>query len=217
MAGERKKFLPVQIPLINKEIELLAFKSEDLKDRFVKLDMAQELRGKNLELRLRVILEGDKPRAYPVEAYLLGSYIRRMMRKGTDYVEDSFLVQCKDHRIRIKPFLITRKRVSRSVRAALREEAKKTITEYVKNKSFDNLVLDIINNKFQKELNAKLKKIYPLGLCEIRSIGVSDSTEYVAAEEKSDSEEVEYENLEEKSEEKKPKAKKAKKKKSDEE
>ncbi|MFA6022974.1 MAG: hypothetical protein WC781_02715 [Candidatus Pacearchaeota archaeon] len=178
MAIEKKKFLSVKIPLINKEIELLGLSVEDFEGRFVKFDMTSDLRGKSLELRTKVKVSDGKAEANVLEAYLLGYYIRRMMRKGTDYVEDSFLVQCKDHQVRIKPFLITRKRVSRQIRSALREIAKKEIIEYVKDKTFENLVLDMINNKIQKELNIKLKKIYPLGLCEIRFIGIEDSKEY---------------------------------------
>lgn len=176
--AEKKKFLQVQIPMINKEIELLGTSNENLDNRFVKLDMTPELRGKSIELKLHIKLNEGKPIGKPVEAYLMGSYIRRMMRKGTDYVEDSFQVQCQDHRLRIKPFLITRKRVSRSVRAALRDETKKELIEYTKNKTFENILLDFINNKIQKELNIKLKKIYPLGLCEVRYIGIEDIKSY---------------------------------------
>lgn len=179
---EKKKFLQVNIPLINKEIELLGNSIESLDNRFIKLDMTSDLRGKSLELNLKVSLKEGKAVAEPLQAYLLEYYIRRMMRKGTDYVEDSFLVNCKDHRIRIKPFMITRKRVSKQVRKALRDCTKKEIEEYVKEKNFQNLVIDMINNKIQKELNQKLKKIYPLGLCEIKFIGIEDSKEYVAKE-----------------------------------
>ncbi|MBS3092181.1 hypothetical protein J4466_02060 [Candidatus Pacearchaeota archaeon] len=183
MAVEKKKFLQVQIPLINREIELVGTGNESLNNRFVKLDLTPELRGKSLELNLEIKLKDGKPTAEPREIYLMGYYIRRMMRKGTDYVEDSFLSQCSDHRIRIKPFLITRKRVSRAVRNALRQAAKEFLINYVKEKSFGNLVLDIINNKIQKELNTKLKKVYPLGLCEIRFIGVEDQKGYIEKKE----------------------------------
>ena len=100
------------------------------------------------------------------------------MRSGVDYVEDSFLENCKDHRLRIKVFLITRKRVHKKVLKGLRETARKELISYIKDLSFENLVLDTINNKIQKELNIKLKKIYPLGLCEIKFIGIEDPTQY---------------------------------------
>ena len=180
---EKKKFLQVQIPLINREIELIGINNEVLDKRNVKLDLTPELRGKSLELKLVIGLKNGKPIAEPKEIYLMGYYIRRMMRKGTDYVEDSFLTQCSNHRIRIKPFLITRKRVSRTIRNALRVTAKEFLTKYIKEKTFENLVLDVINNKMQKELNVKLKKVYPLGLCEIRFLGIEDTKGYVEEKE----------------------------------
>lgn len=187
--AEKKKFHPIQIPLLNREIELLGYGESDFEGRYVKLDLTNSLKGKALELKLRVKEEKGKITASPVSAYLQGLYIRRMIRKGTDYVEDSFLTQCKNHRIRIKPFLITRKGVPRKVKRGLREKAKSEIIEYVKNKIFENLVLEIINNKLQKELMPKLKKIYPLGLCEIRFIGIEDSKEHEKYEEEQKAEE----------------------------
>ena len=90
------------------------------------------------------------------------------MRKGTDYAEDSFEAECHDHTTIIKTLLITRRRVSRSVLKALREEARKFILSYVKTRKAEELFSEIMTNKLQKQLSLKLKKIYPLALCEIR-------------------------------------------------
>lgn len=182
MAVEKKKFHVVQIPLLNKEIDLLG-KEGDFEGRYIKLDLTNILKGKGLEIKFIVKESEGKITASPKEAYLQGFYIRRMIRKGTDYVEDSFFAQCKDHRIRIKPFLITRKRVANKVLRGLREKAREEIITYVKNKTFETLVLDVMNGKLQKELIPKLKKIYPLGLCEIRFIGIKDLKEYEKYEE----------------------------------
>ena len=198
MVVEKKKFLPVNIPLLNKEIELYANSEGDLPGRTVKLDLTNMLKGKAIELLLLIKEEKKEIIAVPMQAYLPGFYIRRMMRKGIDYVEDSFLVQCKDHRIRIKPFLLTRKRVSRKVLNGLRLKTKEELTEYVKERSFENLILDIMNNKLQKELNPKLRKIYPLGLFEIRFIGIEDLKEHEVYEKEQE------ERSKEKAEENKP-------------
>ena len=201
MAVEKKKFHPVQIPLLNKEIELLGREGE-FDGKYVKLDLTNTLRGKGLEIKFIVKESKNEITTSPKEAYLQGFYIRRMMRKGTDYVEDSCLVECKDHRIRIKPLLITRKRVSRRVLRGLREKARSEIINYVKDKSFDNLVLDVMNGKLQKELMPKLKKIYPLGMCEIRFIGIRDLSEQEKYEEEQSKEEIEKEKIKEEPKEK---------------
>jgi len=98
-----------------------------------------------------------------------------MMRKGTNYVEDSFLAQCKDNQMRIKPFLITRRKVSRAVRKALRNKAKEELIKYTETKTSDELFEDLMRNTIQRELSLRLKKVYPLSLCEIRMLNIENS------------------------------------------
>ena len=95
-----------------------------------------------------------------------------MMRKGTDYVEDSFSAECKDAQVRIKPFLITRRKVPRKIRKSLREKARQELINYVKAKNSEELFDEILKNQLQKNLIVKLKKIYPLSLCEIRILSL---------------------------------------------
>ncbi|MEM3112939.1 MAG: hypothetical protein QXI33_00760 [Candidatus Pacearchaeota archaeon] len=210
MVTEKKKFLPVRIPLLNKEVELYAHDNSELLGRTIKLDLTSILKGKALEILFSVKEENKQIIAIPVQAHLPGFYIRRMMRKGIDYVEDSFLTQCKDHRIRIKPFLLTRKRVSRRVLNGLRNKTKEELIEYSKDRSFENLILDIMNNKLQRELNPKLRKVYPLGLFEIKFIGIEDPKEHEIYE-KEQEKNIEKKESENKDEQKKPKKSKNKK------
>ena len=91
-----------------------------------------------------------------------------MVRRGTDYIEDSFIAKCKDAEVRIKPFIISRRKIHKSIRKALREKAKEELTSYIKDKSSEEIFNEIIRNQLQKPLSLKLKKIYPLSACEIR-------------------------------------------------
>ena len=177
MAPEKKKFHAVQIPLLSKEIELLGHEGS-FEGRHIKLDLTSTLKGKGLEIKFLVKESKNEITTTPIEAHLLNSYIKRMLRKGTDYVEDSFFTQCADHRIRIKPLLITRKRVSVAVLNGLRKKAKEEITAYVKDKTFETLIQDVMSTTLQKQIMPKLKKIYPLGLAEIRFIGIKDLKEH---------------------------------------
>lgn len=167
-AKKRQKFFDVDMPIINKETQLYGYNLEDLDGRFIKYDLTRILRGKSILLKLKVKASKDKAIAEPVELKVMPYFIRRMMRKGTNYVEDSFSVECKDAQIKIKPFLITRKKVSKAVQKALREKAREELTSYVKDQTTQVLFEDIMKNKVQKTLSLKLKKIYPLSLCEIR-------------------------------------------------
>jgi len=176
-AKRKQKFFDVDMPIIKKETQLYGYDLKDLDERTIAYDLTRLLRGKGTILKLKVKVEGDKALAEPRELKVLPYFIRRMMRKGVNYVEDSISVKCKDAVLRIKPFLITRKKVSRAVRKALREKAKEELTEYVKTQNVKTLFDEIIKNKLQKSLSLKLKKIYPLSLCEIRFFAIEDGKE----------------------------------------
>jgi len=171
--GAKKSFFEVKTALTATKIQLYGSSADDFIGKIVKLDLTRSLKGKNFELKLRVIKsENGLLEAEPILIELLGSYIRRMMRIGIDYVEDSFEVECKDDKAIVKPFMITRNKVSRAVRKELRNSARKFIESYAKTRPAREMFTDIITNKLQKELFLKSKKIYPLALCEIRVFGI---------------------------------------------
>jgi ribosomal protein S3AE len=183
-AKKRQKFFDVDMPLIGRETQLYGFSIEELKGRIIKYDMTRISRGKSMILKLKVDVKDGKAVADPIELRILPYFIKRMMRKGTNYVEDSFSVPCKDAQVRIKPFLITRKKVSRVVRKTLREKAREELTEEVKSKDAKTLFEEITKNKIQKTLSLKLKKIYPLSLCEIRVFKIEKNLEEEPKKEK---------------------------------
>jgi len=177
IAKRKKKFFDVEIPLIKKTTQLQAYELKELNGKFIKYDLTRILRGKSMMLQLRVNVDREKATSVPREIKLMPYFLRRMVRKGTNYVEDSFSTECKNAQIRIKPFLITRRKVSRAVRKAIRKKAKEELTGYVKDKDTETLFQEILENRIQKPLSLKLKKIYPLSLCEIRVLKVEKEIE----------------------------------------
>ena len=175
--GQRKKFFEVSVPLTSFKVNLYEYAPEYLENKIIKLDLTKSLRGKSLELKSKVKLKNDKLTAEIISLNLISSYIKRVMRKGIDYVEDSFELLSKDHKIRIKTFMITRKRVSRKVRKAIRDNARKYLISKARTRKTEELFSEIISNKIQKELSLKTKKIYPLALCEIRMIEIIKNLE----------------------------------------
>ncbi len=172
IAKRKKRFYNIEIPLIGKTTQLQAYEPKDLKDRHIKYDLTRMLKGKSIILTSKVVLKDDSPIVLSKSIKIMPFFLKRLARKGTSYVEDSFLTDCKNAQIRIKPFLITRKKVSRKVRRALRNMAKKELQEYAKTKDTEELFDDVLKNKLQKPLSLKLKKIYPLSVCEIRVLKV---------------------------------------------
>ncbi len=168
----RKKFIETEIPLINKKVQLVGNSVEDLKNKTIKLDLTRQLRGKSIEATLKINIEKEKPVARPQKIILLPYFIKRMIRKRTSYVEDSIITPTQESMVKIKPFLITRKKVSRVVRKTLRNLTKNWIEDYLAEKTDEELFEDILSNKLQKSLSLKLKKTYPLSLCEIRVLEI---------------------------------------------
>ena len=169
---KRKKFIEAEIPLTNSKIELIGNSPEDLKDRTIKLDLTRQLKGKSVEAVVKIKIENDKAIAYPTKIKLMPYFIIRMIRKRISYVEDSFETPSQESILRIKPFLITRKRVSRAVRKTLRNKTKNWIEDYIAEKKDNEIFNEILSNKLQRPLSLMLKKTYPLSLCEIRVLEV---------------------------------------------
>ncbi|MFH1787278.1 MAG: hypothetical protein ABH811_00585 [archaeon] len=171
-AKKKKKFFEVDIPIIKKQTQLQAYESKELEGRYIEYDLTRMLRGKSMLIQLKVKIENEETTTIPTQIKLMPYFLRRMLRKGTNYIEDSFSTNCKDAQIKIKPFLITRRKVPRSIRKALREKSKEEIIKYVKTKESEKLFNEVLKNILQKTLSLKLKKIYPLSLCEIRIMKV---------------------------------------------
>lgn len=169
---ERKKFVEIELPLINEKVNVLDRPLKDFENKTLIMDLTRKLRGKGVELIFKLKIDKEKVIAKPFRIHIFSFFIRRLIRRGVNYVEDSFNIECKNAILRVKPFLITRKKVHRSVRKALREKAKEEITNYFKEKNYEEIFSQLLQDKFQKELSKKLKKIYPLSFCDIRDIYV---------------------------------------------
>jgi len=169
---KRKKFIEAEIPLTNLKIELIGNSPEDLKDKTIKLDLTRQLKGKSVEALVKIKIKEDKAIAYPIKIKLMPYFIRRMIRKRISYIENSFETPSQESILRIKPFLITRKRVSRAVRKTLRNKTKNWIEDYIAEKKDEEIFNEILSNKMQRPLSLMLKKTYPLSLCEIRILEI---------------------------------------------
>jgi len=162
----------VDVPLTRGKIELIGNTAEDVKGKTIKLDMTRQLKGKSMEVVVKVDVENNKLIANPIRMRLMPYFIRRMIRKKISYIEDSFIVPSQESMIRVKPFLITRKRVSRVVRKTLRNKTRNWLEDYISQKKDNEIFNEILGNKMQKPLSLVLKKTYPLSLCEIRILEV---------------------------------------------
>ena len=57
---KRKKFLDVEVPIIRSKIELIGNSPKELENKTIKLDLTRQLKGKSVEVVVKVKLENDK-------------------------------------------------------------------------------------------------------------------------------------------------------------
>ncbi len=164
----KKKIFEIEIPLLGSSTNAGAINIQELDNRTVKIDLTRQLRGKSMEAVFVVSVRDNKAYAHCIGMTLLPFYIRRAMRKGISYVEDSFVCHTKDNVLRVKPFLITRREVYRSIRKSLRNNCREFIMAFCSDKGSEEVFDALISGGLQRELSMKLKKIYPLSFCEIR-------------------------------------------------
>ena len=193
----RRKFIEVEIPITNSKFELVATSPEELENKTIKLDLTRDLRGKSTEAVVKIEIEKNKPIAHPIKIKLMPYFIKRMIRKRISYIEDSFETPSQNSILLIKPFLITRKRVSRVVRKTLRNKAKNWLEDYISQKTDKEILTEILTNKLQKPLSLHLKKTYPLSLCEIRILEIKRPLKPEEVPEKIKEEEIEEQTIKE--------------------
>jgi len=169
---KRRKFIEVEIPMTRSKIELIGTTPEEIKNKTIKLDLTRQLKGKSVEATVKINIENNKPIANPIKIKLMPYFIRRMIRKRISYIEDSFETPSQESILKIKPFIITRKRVSRAVRKTIRNKAKNWLEDYIAEKKDNEIFNEILSNRLQKPLSLMLKKTYPLSLCEIRTLEI---------------------------------------------
>ena len=172
MAILKKKYFDVKLEIFNTIVPLLTFRPEDLEGRTIKFDLTKILRGKNCEAKFIVKKEAEKLIGKIYQFNVNQSYIRRLIGHNISIVEDSFVCKCKDANFRLKPFLITRKKVHRSVKKELRNKAREFLKKEVADMTREELFQSVISALLQKQLSKKLKKIYPLAVCELRVVKV---------------------------------------------
>jgi len=180
----KKKFIEIDLPLLGMSTSILGTQ-ENVVGKRLKLDLTRKLRGKSLEIVFK-IYNKEGIYALPKRLEILKFFIRRVMRKRASYIEDSFKSKCKDVEVTIKPFLVTRKRVSRAIRNHLRRVCKETIVDYIKEKTYLQICEDLLSGTLQKTILPKLKKVYPLSFSDLRVFETEelDKIDYTYVKEK---------------------------------
>ena len=144
-----------------------------LNGRVLKINLyllTNDSRKQNAEIAFKIINSDGKTANTEVLGYkILNAYIKKVIRKGKEKVDDSFVCETKDKvKVKVKPFFITKNKTKASVVTSIRHEIRKIVSEVCKDNDFEKIIREIISNNLQRNLKQEIKRIYPLNLFEIR-------------------------------------------------
>lgn len=150
-------------------------KRDKLVGRTIKVSLSNligDMKKQNINLGFVITnVKDDKAETEIYKYFLSVGYLKRLVRKIRNKIDDSFIAETKDKiKIKIKPVMITRGRTSKARLTAIRKLSRELLTKFVKETSFEDFIREVGSFRIQIKLKQTLRKIYPLGLYEIRYI-----------------------------------------------
>jgi small subunit ribosomal protein S3Ae len=96
--------------------------------------------------------------------------LRKIIRKGGSRVDINNHYETKDgKKVNVKTLLFTASKCQANKRKELRAKADAAVEKMVGNKSYEELVMEVIMSKFQVQLKIKMEKVHPIRFTEIIS------------------------------------------------
>ena len=175
---KKKKWVPILAPKL--------FNEQQIGESFV--GDAQELVNRHVSVSLMILTNDPQKQSISISFKIIGtkngvaltelvgykmlpSAAKKMMRRQREKIDDSFIVESSDKKIlRIKPLIITRGRTTGNVMASMRKLQRAYLAKMISQMDAESFIRDIIQKKLQYGLAQLLKRLYPLGACEIRQL-----------------------------------------------
>jgi small subunit ribosomal protein S3Ae len=117
-----------------------------------------------VKLRFQIYdVAGDTAHTRFIGHQVTTDYVRSMIRRGTSRIDAIIKLKTKDNqKIKIHMLAITIKRAKSSQQRYIRETMEKLVTEAAAEKTFQELVDEVISGKLASYVYHESKKIYPL-------------------------------------------------------
>ncbi|MGB1487915.1 MAG: SAP domain-containing protein [Candidatus Poseidoniaceae archaeon] len=97
------------------------------------------------------------------------NHIRRQIRRYRGKIDDVLDVVTEDgYLVRIKPLIITQKRVQTSVKQSIRAKTRDVLRGYVAKTTYDGLQVAMLDGSLESEIQNQIKSIYPCRTVVIR-------------------------------------------------
>jgi len=176
----KKEWYPILAPKIFQNVVLGETPAYDPQQMIGKsmtknlMNLTNDVKRQNININFKIVdVQNGKAFTNVVGYYMVQSSIRRMIRRNIEKIIMSFPCKTSDNKdIQIKPLMITRSATTNSVATKMRKHAQDFLVKYIGAISYENLVNDLVNHNLQSSLRKGLNKIYPLRVCEIKSMEI---------------------------------------------
>lgn len=184
MAKQRKKsWYKVIAPKILGEVEVgevLAFEPKDLSGKTLTLNLmtvTNNPRNRDYNACFEIVnYEDEKAKTRIVGINMQAFAIKKIVRKGRDKLDDSFVLTTKDGiKLRVKPVIITKNNSSNERKTFLRKLTRLFLLDNLSPMELENVFVKIIDNSLNKDLANFLNQHHPVSRVEIRSISIEKS------------------------------------------
>lgn len=172
----KKKFFTILAPKVFQERELgqtIAYEPSSLMGRRLKTNLMVLLGNiKKQHVNVTFVVDkvqGDTGRTRVQRYEIIQAALKRKVRRQRDRLDASFRCVTRDGKIvQVKPLVITVFRTSNSVRTDVRKKLISLIRGSVKKLDYDAFVMELINDKLQREVAQALRKILPVRSVDVR-------------------------------------------------
>ena len=115
---------------------------------------------------------------------LTRDYLRSLTRRGASKIQAYLSVRtADDHRVRVQPVALATRRADRSQQEAIRRIMTENVREAARERSYEELMDNVIEGRLSSAIYGDAKVIYPLRRVEIQKATLEARPEEVAEEE----------------------------------
>jgi small subunit ribosomal protein S3Ae len=135
-------------------------------------DLTGSMRDQNVYISFKICKwQGTVLETTTTGYELTPQFVKRMVRKNCNRLDDYFVLTTKDGKsVIVKTLMLTLHKIPRSTRTSLRKQLNLILKEEVGRNTFESLISQLVGNKIQYPAKKKLAKIYPMKEVAIRKI-----------------------------------------------
>jgi len=136
--------------------------------------ITKNMKNQNVRLVFKIVEVNSGVAMTEVISYSqIPYYLNRFIKVDSTLIEDSIILTSKDgNEIRIKPFMITKSKISKMVGSSIRNKFKEILKKEVESKNAAEFMSSVVFSKVQVMFKNELKKIFPLKVFEFKKVEV---------------------------------------------